>query len=131
MNALRILARVTGKSPGEVKLPAALCSSSSPVALSRTRLHTRRTPLHSRHAALGAQFMLAGVWRRPGTTPNLEELGQLHLGKLRPFAPVSGSSMWGDAGEIELVRGCRFPERVYTGRYLYESRHNALCIDAR
>jgi len=67
MNALRILARVTGKSPGEVgnHCPP-LRSSSSPVALSRTRLTPeRQTPLHSRHAALGAQFMLAGVWRRP------------------------------------------------------------------
>jgi len=43
MNALRILARVTGKSPGEVGTTTArpLRSSSSPVALSRTRLHTR------------------------------------------------------------------------------------------
>jgi len=104
MNALRILARVTGKSPGEVGTTTArpLRSSSSPVALSRGFTPERQTPLHSRHAALGAQFMLAGVWRRPEYYAQPGKSWDNCICKLRQFAPVSGLSM-GDAGEIEFA----------------------------
>jgi len=79
MNALRILARVTGKSPGEVAQYPPLRSSSSPVALSRTRLHTngrlRCIVVTRRWVPVHACWRLADR----STTPNLEELGQLHL----------------------------------------------------
>ncbi|MGL5926522.1 FAD-dependent oxidoreductase, partial [Chroococcidiopsis sp.] len=68
MNALRVLARITGKSPGEVGTTTAR-PFFHPVPLShlagRGFTPERYTPLHSRHAALGAEFMLAGAWRRP------------------------------------------------------------------
>ena len=68
MNALRILAQITGKSPGEVGTTTAR-PFFHPVPLShlagRGFTPERQTPLHSRHAAVGAKFMLAGNWRRP------------------------------------------------------------------
>jgi len=110
MNALRILARVTGKSPGEVGTTTAR-PFVHPVPLShlagRGFTPERQTPLHSRHAALGAQFMLAGVWRRPSTTPNLERAGT--TAQEAEAVRTRVGVIDGDAGEIELYGGCRFP----------------------
>ncbi len=68
MNAIRILARLTGRPVGEVGT-----TTSRPfyhpvplAALAGRGFHPeRRTPLHAIHDELGAVFMPAGDWRRP------------------------------------------------------------------
>ena len=68
MNAIRILARLTGKAVGEVGT-----TTSRPfyhpvplAALAGRGFHPeRRTPLHAIHDDLGAVFMPAGDWKRP------------------------------------------------------------------
>ncbi|MEI7967618.1 MAG: glycine cleavage T C-terminal barrel domain-containing protein [Betaproteobacteria bacterium] len=123
MNAIRILARILDKSPGAVGSTTAR-PFFHPVPLSHLAgrgFHPHReTPLHSRHAALGAVWMQAGMWFRPEyyavsgktkaesvreevravrTGVGLIDVGT--LGKLEVFGP--------DAGE--------FLDRVYTGRF--------------
>jgi sarcosine oxidase, subunit alpha len=123
MNALRILARLMGKSPQQVGTTTAR-PFFHPVPMSvlagRGFSPERRTPLHARHQALGAVWMAAGVWQRPEyyAKPGRSRqeciaaevaavrngLGLIDvgtLGKLEVHGP--------DAGE--------FLERVYTMRY--------------
>ncbi len=68
MNAIRILAKILGKPIQEVGTTTAR-PFFHPVPLShlagRSFYPERITPLHSRHAALNAKFMQAGVWLRP------------------------------------------------------------------
>jgi len=123
MNALRILARLTGKSPGEVGTTTAR-PFFHPVPLShlagRGFTPERQTPLHSRHAALGAQFMLAGMWRRPEyyaqPGKSREECIRFEAEAVRTRVGIIDV---GTLGKLEL-RGydaAEFLERVYTGRY--------------
>lgn len=123
MNALRILARVTGKSPGEVGTTTAR-PFVHPVPLShlagRGFTPERQTPLHSRHAALGAQFMLAGVWRRPEyySQPG-KSWDDCICREAEAVRTRVGVIDVGTLGKLE-VRGAaaaEFLERVYTGRY--------------
>ncbi|MDQ3260060.1 MAG: aminomethyltransferase, partial [Pseudomonadota bacterium] len=123
MNAIRILAKITGKPIQEIGATTAR-PFFHPVPLShlagRSFYPERITPMHSRHAALNAKFMQAGVWLRPeyyqvsGKTKDhavAEEVRAVHqslglidvgtLGKLEVYGP--------DAAE--------FLERVYTGRF--------------
>ncbi|MDX2217127.1 MAG: 2Fe-2S iron-sulfur cluster-binding protein [Oculatellaceae cyanobacterium bins.114] len=123
MNALRILARITGKTPDQVGTTTAR-PFFHPVPMShlagRGFTPERRTPLHSRHAALGAQFMLAGVWRRPEyyhqTGQSREECIRAEVNAVRTGVGIIDVGTLGKlevrgAGAIELL------ERVYTGRY--------------
>ena len=123
MNALRILARMIDKSPGEVGTTTAR-PFFHPVPLShlagRSFTPERRTPLHSRHAALGAQFMLTGSWRRPEyyarPSRSREECIRLEAIAVRTCVGIIDV---GTLGKLE-VRGpdaAEFLERVYTGRY--------------
>ena len=68
MNALRVLARATGSTPGEVGTTTAR-PFFHPVPMShlagRGFTPERRTPMHALHAAAGAVWMPAGVWQRP------------------------------------------------------------------
>ncbi|OWY69489.1 aminomethyltransferase [cyanobacterium TDX16] len=123
MNALRILARITGKSPGEVGTTTAR-PFFHPVPLShlagRGFTPERYTPLHSRHAALGAEFMLAGAWRRP---EYYTQFGKSRKDCIRAEVEAVrtrvGAIDVGTLGKLE-VRGAdaaEFLERVYTGRY--------------
>jgi sarcosine oxidase subunit alpha len=123
MNAIRILARILGRTPGEVGSTTAR-PFFHPVPLSHLAgrgFHPHReTPMHSRHVGLGAVWMQAGVWLRPEyydvpgkrkadlvreevravrTGVGLIDVGT--LGKLEVYGP--------DAGE--------FLERAYTGRF--------------
>jgi len=117
MNALRILARVTGKSPGEVAQPLpASRSSSSPVALSRTRLHERQTPLHSRHAALGP---VHACWRLAKTgvlRPTWKSWDNCICREAEAVRTRVGVIDVGTLGKLNVGCGGRF-ERVYTGRH--------------
>lgn len=123
MNALRILARITGKSPSEVGTTTAR-PFFHPVPLShlagRGFTPERQTPLHSRHAALGAKFMLAGMWRRPEyyAQPGKSRDECIHF-EAEAVRTRVGIIDVGTLGKLEL-RGsdaAEFLERVYTGRY--------------
>jgi sarcosine oxidase subunit alpha len=123
MNALRILARITNQSPGAVGTTTAR-PFFHPVPLShlagRGFTPERHTPLHSRHAALGAQFMLAGVWRRPEyyTQPGKSREDCIRS-EVEAVRTRVGLIDVGTLGKLELrgVDAAEFLERVYTGRY--------------
>ncbi|MBW4518628.1 MAG: (2Fe-2S)-binding protein [Scytolyngbya sp. HA4215-MV1] len=123
MNALQILAQITGKSPGEVGTTTAR-PFFHPVLLShlagRSFTPKRQTPLHSRHGALGAKFMLAGQWQRP------EYYARSHSSRIdciqREAIAVRqrvGMIDVGTLGKLEIrgPQAAEFLERVYTGRY--------------
>lgn len=123
MNALRILARITGKTPGAVGTTTAR-PFFHPIPLShlagRGFSPNRQTPLHSRHAALNAKFMWAGLWQRPEYYPqsgsSREECIRAEVAAVRTRV---GLIDVGTLGKLEL-RGpdaAQFLERVYTGRY--------------
>jgi sarcosine oxidase subunit alpha len=123
MNALRILARITGKFPGEVGTTTAR-PFYHPVPLShlagRGFTPERQTPVHSRHAVLGAKFMLAGMWRRPEyyAQPGKSRDECIHF-EAEAVRTCVGIIDVGTLGKLEL-RGsdaAEFLERVYTGRY--------------
>ncbi len=122
MNALRILARITGKSPGEVGTTTAR-PFFHPVPLShlagRGFTPERRTPLHSRHAAMGAKFMLAGMWQRPEYYARSLDRATCIRTEAEAVRRNVGIIDVSTLGKIE-VRGAdaaEFLERVYTGRY--------------
>lgn len=123
MNALRILARIVGKSPGVVGTTTAR-PFFHPVPMShlagRGFTPFRQTPLHSRHAALGAQFMIAGMWRRPEyyTQPGLTRQECIHT-EAEAVRTRVGIIDVGTLGKLELrgADAAEFLERVYTGCY--------------
>jgi sarcosine oxidase subunit alpha len=123
MNALRILARITGKSPGKVGTTTAR-PFFHPVPMShlagRGFTPVRQTPLHSRHAAMGAKFMAAGMWQRPEyytqAGKSKKECIESEVATVRDRVGIIDV---GTLGKIE-IRGAdaaEFLERVYTGRY--------------
>jgi sarcosine oxidase subunit alpha len=123
MNALRILARATGMTPGEVGTTTAR-PFVHPVPLShlagRGFTPQRLTPLHARHEALQAQFMPAGPWLRP------EYYRRPHMSRAECISQEVacvrselGIIDVGTLGKLEL-RGpdaAEFLERVYISRY--------------
>lgn len=123
MNALRILARLTGKTPEQVGTTTSR-PFVHPVPLShlagRGFMPERRTPLHSRHAALGAQFMLAGQWRRPEYYAQLGKDREACVrSEVEAVRDRIGLIDVGTLGKLE-IRGAdaaEFLERVYTGRF--------------
>lgn len=140
MNALRILARLTGRSPGEVGTTTAR-PFVHPVPLShlagRGFSPERLTPLHARHAALGAAFMPAGAWQRPAyyaaQGAAREQAIQEEALAVREAA---GLIDVGTLGKLE-VRGpdaAEFLERVYTGRFAGQpvgtTRYALMCDEA-
>jgi sarcosine oxidase subunit alpha len=123
MNALRILAQITGKTPGEVGTTTAR-PFFHPVLLShlagRGFTPERQTPLHSRHAALNAKFMLTGNWRRPEYyTQEGKSRDKCISEEAIAVRTRIGIIDVGTLGKLE-IRGpdaAEFLERVYTGRY--------------
>ncbi len=123
MNALRILARITGKTPGEVGTTTSR-PFFHPVPLShlagRGFTPERRTPLHSRHVALNAKFMLAGMWKRPEyyarSGKAREECICLEAQAVRHQVGIIDVGTLGKF-EIRGTNAADFLERVYTGRY--------------
>jgi sarcosine oxidase subunit alpha len=123
LNAIRILAKVLGKSPGEIGATTARpFYHPVPMALLAGRgFHPHReTPLHVRHAGAGAVFMQAGVWLRPeyyaaGRRSKADAVRE----EARAVREAAGLIDVGTLGKIE-VRGpdaAAFLERVYTGRF--------------
>ncbi|MDX2241938.1 MAG: 2Fe-2S iron-sulfur cluster-binding protein [Leptolyngbyaceae cyanobacterium bins.302] len=123
MNALRILAKLTGKTPGEVGTTTAR-PFFHPVPLSHLAgkgfTPERHTPLHDRHLALNAKFMLAGHWRRPEYYAQLEQTRAICIqSEVNAVRTQVGLIDVGTLGKLEL-RGAdavELLERVYTGRY--------------
>jgi len=123
MNAIRILARIRGKSPGEVGTTTAR-PFFHPVPMSHLagrgfNVH-RETPLHGRHDGLGAVWLQAGAWLRP------EYYGQPGKRKadiVREEARAVRESVGiidvGTLGKMELYGpdAGAFLERVYTAKF--------------
>ena len=123
MTALRILARLTGKSPQQVGTTTAR-PFFHPVPLShlagRGFSPQRHSPLHGRHAALGAVFMQAGAWERPEyyAVPGKSRIDCIREEARRVRTAVALIDV-GTLGKLE-IRGPQageFLNRVYTGRY--------------
>ena len=140
MTALRILARLTGKSPQQVGTTTAR-PFYHPVPIShlagRGFSPQRHTPLHASHAALGAVFMQAGAWERP---EYYKVAGRTRLEAIRDEAKRVRTAVGlidvGTLGKLE-IRGPQageFLERVYTGRYsnmkVGSTRYAVMCDDS-
>ena len=122
MTALRILARLTGKSPQQVGTTTAR-PFFHPVPMShlggRGFNPGRRSPLHGRHAALGAVFMPAGAWERPEyyAVPGKSRIDCIH-DEVRCVRTKVAMIDVGTLGKIELrgPQAAEFLNRVYTAR---------------
>ena len=123
MNAIRILAKILGRAPGEVG------STTSrpffhPVAMSHLAgrgFHPQRlSPLHSRHEKDGAVFMQAGAWLRP---EYYRQRGKLKPEIVREETMAVRKSVGiidvGTLGKMEISGpdAAAFLERLYTGRF--------------
>ncbi|MDR3392910.1 MAG: 2Fe-2S iron-sulfur cluster-binding protein [Sulfuriferula sp.] len=123
MNALRILARLTHKSPGQVGTTTAR-PFFHPVPLShlagRGFSPERLTPLHHRHQQLGAVFMPAGIWQRPEyyAQPGQSRTDCIR-GEVAAVRHQIGIIDVGTLGKIEIYGpdAAEFLERVYISRY--------------
>jgi sarcosine oxidase subunit alpha len=123
MNAVRILARLAGQPIAAVGTTTAR-PFFHPVPLAhlagRGFTVERETPLHARHEALGAVFMLAGQWRRPEyyAVPGGRRLEAIREEVLAVRNAV-GLIDVGTLGKIEIhgPDAASFLERVYTGRF--------------
>ena len=123
MNASRVLAKIRGVSVGEIGTPTSR-PLYHPVPMSHLAGQAftveRRTPLHSRHAALQAKWMAAGAWQRPeyyeisGKTRE-----QSILEEARAVRENVGIIDVGTLGKIEAhgSDACALLERTYTGRF--------------
>jgi sarcosine oxidase subunit alpha len=122
MTALRILARLTGKSPQQVGTTTAR-PFFHPVPMShlagRGFNPGRRSPLHGRHAAHGAVFMPAGAWERPEyyAVPGKLRIDCIHDEVRRVRTKVAIIDV-GTLGKIEIrgPQAAEFLNRVYTAR---------------
>jgi sarcosine oxidase subunit alpha len=123
MNAVRILARILDKPIGEVGTTTAR-PFFHPVPMSHLAgraFHAERvTPLHERHAALGAQWMTAGVWQRPEyyAVPDRTRIAAIREEALAVRQAVGVIDV-GTLGKIEVhgPQAADLLERVYTGRF--------------
>jgi len=123
MNALRILARRTGREPGQVGTTTARpMFHPVPMAIlgGRGFQPERRTPMHPQHQKLGAVWMAAGDWRRPEyyARGGLERALCIQAEALAVRGAV-GLIDVSTLGKLEIFGpdAASFLERVYTGRY--------------
>jgi len=123
MNALRVLARCTGSTPGAVGTTTAR-PFFHPVPMShlggRGFEPERRTPMHTRHEAAGAVWMAAGVWQRP---EYYEVAGQSRTDCIRGEAMAVRNGVGiidvGTLGKLEIrgPQAAEFLERLYISKY--------------
>ena len=123
MNALRVLARCTGATPGEVGTTTAR-PFFHPVPMShlggRGFEPERRTPMHTRHEAAAAVWMAAGVWQRP---EYYAVAGQSRIESIRAEALAVRQAVGiidvGTLGKLEIrgPQAAEFLERVYISKY--------------
>ena len=140
MNALRVLARATGSTPGEVGTTTAR-PFFHPVPMShlagRGFTPERRTPMHPLHAAAGAVWMPAGVWQRPEyyavAGQSREECIE---GEVRAVRQGVGLIDVGTLGKLEIrgPQAAEFLERVYISKYaglkVGMTRYAVMCDEA-
>lgn len=123
MTALRILARLTGKSPEQVGTTTAR-PFFHPVPMShlagRGFTPVRHTPMHSRHAERGAVWMQAGAWLRPeyyaiGAAERVETI----RAEAQHVRSRVGLIDVGTLGKLEArgPQAADFLERAYAGSY--------------
>jgi sarcosine oxidase subunit alpha len=123
MNAIRVLAKIRGATPGEVGSTTAR-PMFHPVAMAhlggRSFMPERATPLDGRHEAAGAVWMPAGQWRRPEyyAQPGIGREACI-LAEAGAVRNVVGMIDVGTLGKIELygVDAGAFLERIYTARF--------------
>ncbi|WP_298217728.1 2Fe-2S iron-sulfur cluster-binding protein [Halothiobacillus sp.] len=123
MNALRILAKLTGKEPQEVGTTTSR-PFFHPVPMSllggRGFSPERRTPMHSRHTAFGAEWMMAGVWQRP---EYYRRAGKDRLQCIQDEAVAVRQNVGlidvGTLGKLEVIgpQAAELLERVYISNY--------------
>ena len=123
MNALRVLARATGSTPGEGGTTTAR-PFFHPVLMShlagRGFTPERRTPMHPLHAAAGAVWMPAGGWQRP---EYYAVAGQSRAacieGEVLAVRQGIGLIDVGTLGKLEIrgPQAAEFLERVYISKY--------------
>lgn len=123
MNGLRVLARLLGKTPGEVGTTTSRpFFHPVPMAhLGGRRFHPqRRTPVDAQLDALGAQWVPAGVWRRPAWFARAG-LGReaCIAAEVRAVRQACGLIDVGTLGKIEVhgSQAGELLERLYTGRF--------------
>jgi sarcosine oxidase subunit alpha len=140
MNVLRILARLTHKSPEVVGTTTARPPYHPvPMAILAGRgFHPQRhTPIHSRHAQAGAVWRDAALWQRP---EYYRVAGKEREDCIRDeaLAVRKGVGMIdvGTLGKLEIwgPQAAEFLERVYTARYanlkIGASRYALMCDEA-
>lgn len=123
MNALRVLAKCTGSTPGEVGTTTAR-PFFHPVPMShlggRGFEPERRTPMHARHEAAGAVWMAAGVWQRPEyyAVPGQSRIDSIR-GEAMAVRTGVGIIDVGTLGKLEIrgPQAAEFLERVYISKY--------------
>ncbi len=123
MNALRVLARATGSTPGEVGTTTAR-PFYHPVPMShlagRGFTPERRTPMHALHAAAGAVWMPAGTWQRPEyyALPGQSRADCIEC-EIRAVREKVGLIDVGTLGKLEIrgPQAAEFLERVYVSKY--------------
>ncbi|OYW66372.1 MAG: aminomethyltransferase [Hydrogenophilales bacterium 16-64-46] len=140
MNALRVLARALGATPGEVGTTTAR-PFFHPVPLShlagRGFSPERRTPMHQRHAAAGAVWMPAGVWQRPEYYARAGETREACIqGEVLAVRQGVGIIDVGTLGKLEIrgPQAAEFLERVYLSKYaglkVGMTRYAVMCDEA-
>jgi sarcosine oxidase subunit alpha len=128
MNAIRILARLNGKSIDETGTTTSRpFHHPVPMAqLAGRRFHpVRRTPMHDWHAAAGAVFTYVGAWLRPehypaiANSPGTPSREEIILEEARTVRSAVGLIDIGTLGKIEVngPDAANFLERVYTSRF--------------
>lgn len=123
MNILRVLAKLTGQEPGAVGTTTARpMYHPTPMSILAGRGFSpeRRTPMHSRHAALGAAWMSAGVWQRPEYYQiQGKERADCIRAEVAAVRNGVGIIDVGTLGKLEIkgTQAAEFLERVYTANY--------------
>ncbi|MEW6133796.1 MAG: FAD-dependent oxidoreductase [Pseudomonadota bacterium] len=123
MNALRVLARATGATPGEVGTTTAR-PFFHPVPMShlagRGFTPERRTPMHALHEAAGAVWMPAGAWKRPEYYAIAGQTREACIeGEALAVRQGVGIIDVGTLGKLEIrgPQAAEFLERVYVSKY--------------
>ena len=140
VNALRVLARLTGRTLADSRLTTARpFTSPVPMAHLAGRGFTplQRTPAHDRHERLGAQMMYAGTWLRPAwyPRPGLDRAGCIDA-EARDVRSRVGLIDLGTLGKLEIsgADAVRFLERIYTGRFsrlrVGMTRYGVMCDES-
>ena len=140
MNALRVLARATGSTPGAVGTTTAR-PFFHPVQMShlagRGFTPERRTPIHHRHAAASAVWMPAGAWQRPEYYAVAgQSRGQCIEGEVLAVRNAVGLIDVGTLGKLEIrgPQAAEFLERVYISKYaglkVGMTRYAVMCDEA-